>query len=566
MLHFQIDFSISAICFTFGALIFFEMIKKILIPAILLVCTITVAQAQIDIPRDWHMLDYSQDSIYGISANRAYSELLKGMPSQKVIVAIVDAGADTLQEDLKNVFWHNPNEIPHDGIDNEKDGYKDDYYGWNFLGGKNDTSNVTKDSYVVDRVYFRYKPLFENVKNIKEVKKKDLANYKLWLRAKDIELNAQSPQAKDAADLQSIVSLLPKVSEFSRMLVKDTFTIADVQDYTPLDRRSGMEKQVYMILFQRVPAGTTNYQLSGAVNKVIDSLKKASKLPTVPPIPYRANVVKDNYNNLNDKYYGNSNISAGDVMHGTHVSGIIGAERNNNLGMNGIADNVALMELRAVPDGDEHDKDIALAVRYAVDHGAKVINMSFGKPLSPQRKWVEDAFRYAQQHDVLLVHAAGNDGKDITNDADYPTQFFENDSTKSFDNMITVGASGPVEQILVAEFSNFSPTAVDVFAPGIQIYSTLPTANGVSKYGALDGTSMASPVVAGVAAVLRSYFPTLTAPQVKQIIIQSATPIDFPVMNPATGDNVTMKSLCVSGGIVNLYNAVKLAEQMVQKK
>jgi subtilisin family serine protease len=273
-------------------------------------------------------------------------------------------------------------------------------------------------------------------------------------------------------------------------------------------------------------------------------------------------VVKDNYDNIKDRFYGNSNISAGDVMHGTHVSGIIGAQRNNGLGMDGIADNVALMELRAVPDGDEHDKDIALAVRYAVNHGAKVINMSFGKPLSPQRKWVEDAFRYAQKHDVVLVHAAGNDGKDITNDPAYPTQFFEKDSTKSFDNMLTVGASGPIEQILIAEFSNFSPTAVDVFAPGIQIFSTLPAVNGKSMYGALDGTSMASPVVVGVAAVLRSYFPALTAPQVKQIIMQSVTPIDFPVMNPATGDDVSMKSLCASGGIVNLYNAVKLAKQM----
>ncbi|ANI90705.1 hypothetical protein A9P82_09320 [Arachidicoccus ginsenosidimutans] len=514
------------------------------------------------IPRDWHMLDYSKDSIYGISANRAYDELLKGKTSQKVIVAVVDAGADTLQEDLKNVIWHNPKEIPGDGIDNDKDGYTDDYYGWNFIGGKSDTSNVTKDSYIVDRVYFRYKSLFENVKDIKEVKKKDLYNYKEWLRAKELELKTQSPQAKEAADLQRITDLLPQIEDFKKTLVKDTFTLDDVKAYEPLDRRTSAEKQIYTILFQRVAANTNNYELPAALNKLIDSLKNASVLPTTPPIDYRGNVVKDDYNDFNDKYYGNANISAGDVMHGTHVSGIIGAERNNGVGIDGIADNVALMELRAVPDGDEHDKDIAEAIRFAVDHGAKVINMSFGKPLSPQRKWVEDAFRYAQQHDVLLVHAAGNDGEDLMENPNYPTQYFEKDTAKSFDNMITVGASGPIEPLLVAEFSNFNAQAVDVFAPGLQIYSTLP---GKSEYGPLSGTSMASPVVAGIAAVLRSYFSSLTAPQVKQIIMQSVTPIDFPVVNPATGKQVSMKSLCVTGGIVNLYNAVKLAEQETKK-
>lgn len=537
------------------------MNRKFLLPLVIGLSVLQVSYAQTDM-QNWHMLDYAKDSVYGISANRAYDELLKGKPSQKVIVAVIDAGADTTQEDLKNIIWHNPEDKPGDHIDNDKDGYTDDYYGWNFLGGKSDTSNVTKDSYVVDRVYFRYKKQFENIKNIAEVKRKDLDNYKEWVKARDIELNEQSPQAKDAGELQQALGFLPKVQDFAGTIRKDTFTLADVQAYLPTDQRTSAIKQLYTTLFQRTPNGTTNIGLSAAVSKVIDSLKKASNLPDTPPVDYRARVVKDNYNDINDRHYGNANISAGDVMHGTHVSGIIGAQRNNGVGINGIADNVSLMELRAVPDGDEHDKDIAEAVRFAVDHGAKVINMSFGKPLSPQRKWVEDAFRYAQQHDVLLVHAAGNDGKDITKPSDFPTQYFMKDSTKSFDNMITVGASGPIEPILVAYFSNYSAKAVDVFAPGVEIYSTLP---GKSEYGQLSGTSMASPVVAGIAAVLRSYFPKLTAPQVKQVIMQSVTPIEFPVQNPATGEEVAMKSLCVSGGIANLYNAVKLAEQMENK-
>ncbi|MGF7232147.1 S8 family serine peptidase, partial [Arachidicoccus sp.] len=516
------------------------------------------AQKMKAVPLNWHMLDYATDSVYGISADKAYSDLLKNKTSQKVIVAIVDAGADTAQEDLKNVIWHNPKEIPGDGIDNDKDGYVDDYYGWNFLGGKNDTVNVTKDSYVADRVYFRYKPLFENVKDVHQVKKKNRALYSQWLKARTIELTL-SPQYKEAKSLHSLSALLPRISDFKQLMLKDSFTLEDVKAYDPIDRKTSAEKQIYSILFAKVASGTNSVELPNALKQLEDSLIIATTLPITPPPNYRADVVKDDYNNFKDKYYGNSNVDAGDVMHGTHVSGIIGAERNNNLGMDGIADNVALMELRAVPDGDEHDKDIALAIRFAVDHGAKVINMSFGKGLSPNRKWVEDAFKYAQKHDVLLVHAAGNDGTDMTDDPNFPTQFYGKNDSKSFNNMITVGASGAMKEDLVAEFSNFSAKAVDVFAPGVQIYSTLP---GKNSYGQLSGTSMASPVVAGVAAVIRSYFPKLTAPQVKKIIMQSVTKIDFPVTNPATGKEVSMQSLCISGGIVNLYNAIKLAEKM----
>ncbi|AYD46616.1 S8 family serine peptidase [Arachidicoccus soli] len=516
------------------------------------------AQEMKAVPLNWHMLDYSTDSVYGISADKAYADLLKNKTSQKVIVGIVDAGADTAQEDLRNVIWHNPKEILGDGIDNDKDGYIDDYYGWNFLGGKNDTVNVTKDSYVADRVYFRYKPLFENVKNLRQVKKKNRALYDQWLKARTIELTL-SPQYKEAKSLHSLAALLPRISDFKQLMLKDSFTLEDVKTYDPIDRKTSAEKQIYSILFSKVAAGTNNIELPVALKKLEDSLIVATGLPTTPPPNYRADIVKDNYNNFKDKYYGNGNINAGDVMHGTHVSGIIGAERNNGLGMDGIADNVALMELRAVPDGDEHDKDIALAIRFAVDHGAKVINMSFGKALSPNRQWVEDAIKYAQKHDVLLVHAAGNDGVDMTDNPNFPTQFYGKNDSKSFDNMITVGASGAMRGDLVAEFSNFGAKSVDVFAPGVQIYSTLP---GKNSYGQLSGTSMASPVVSGVAAVIRSYFPKLTAPQVKQIIMQSVTKIDFPVTNPATGKEVPMKSLCISGGIVNLYNAIKLAEKM----
>lgn len=510
------------------------------------------------IPNNWQLLDYQTDHVYGISANKAYTDLLKGKPSEKVIVAVIDGGIDTVQQDLKNVLWRNPKETPNDGKDNDGDGYIDDYFGWNFLGGKSDTSNVTDDSYVEQRIYFKYKPLFENVNNINQVKKKDREKYKQWIMAWDI-LAAKSPQTKRARNLAILIKSFPWLQEFRERIKRDTFYLADVKAYQPRDFRDTMLKNNLISCLDQVPAGTSNVSMTAAFQKIVDSLRaEARKIPVTDRLNNRAAIVKDDYDDIRDRFYGNSNISVpATLMHGTHVAGIIAAERNNNVGIDGVADHVAVMALRAVPEGDEHDKDIALAVRFAVDHGAKVINMSFGKSMSPNRKWVEDAFKYAQKHDVLLIRAAGNSGEDVGISPTYPTQFYGKDNKKSFSNMITVGASGPDEKGLVAHFSNYGATSVDVFAPGTDIYSTLP---GEANYGKLSGTSMAAPVVAGIAAVLRSYFPTLTAAQVKLIIMQSVQKIDFMVMKPGTIEKTSFNKLCLSGGIANLYNAVKLAE------
>jgi subtilisin family serine protease len=284
--------------------------------------------------------------------------------------------------------------------------------------------------------------------------------------------------------------------------------------------------------------------------------RKSESLDTPPPA-YRQNIVKDIYQDFNDRYYGNKDIMAAHSSHGTHVSGIIAAARNNGVGMDGVAENVRIMVLRAVPDGDEHDKDIALAIRYAVDHGAKVINMSFGKSFSPQKKWVDDAVRYAQSKDVLLVHAAGNDGKNIDSSENYPDQVFAD--TKTFaPNFITVGASGDKKTGgLAADFSNYGKSKVDVFAPGVKIYSCIP---GGNTYGFQQGTSMASPVVAGIAAMLRSYYPQLSAEQIKYCIENGVVKIKENVKKPGAEDEETFASLSRTGGIVNAYQAVKVAE------
>jgi cell wall-associated protease len=305
----------------------------------------------------------------------------------------------------------------------------------------------------------------------------------------------------------------------------------------------------------------TNTTFISDFTEQADREEKKMEIKETAPKNYRAEIVKDDENDIKDSIYGNNDIMATDPMHGTHVSGIIGAERNNAIGINGIADNVRIMMIRAVPNGDEHDKDIALAIRYAVNNGARVINMSFGKNLSPQKSWVDDAVKYAESRGVLLIHAAGNDAENVDSVDNFPNPNFKN-SRSHAKNWITVGASSDPKaeenfRSYTASFSNYGKKEVDIFAPGTRIYSTLP---GGNKYGNLDGTSMAAPVVTGVAALLLEYFPTLTPEQVKYCIEKSASMPTVKAKKPGSDNElVPLSELSTSGGILNAYGAVKMA-------
>jgi subtilisin family serine protease len=418
-------------------------------------------------PKNWHLLSKDADKVYGTGVVKAYEELLKGKTPNPVIVAVLDGGIDTLHEDLKANLWRNVKEKAGD-VDVDGNGYKGDVLGWNFLGGPN--GQVTAEASEYQRVYFKYKPVFENVKDEKEVKSKDKQHYISWVLSKSL-------------------------------------------------------------------------------------LKKSD---TVAPVDYRSKEVKDDYFNEKDRFYGNANLIGDPYFHGTHVAGIIGAVRDNNIGMDGIASAVKLMGIRAVPNGDEYDKDVAMGIRYAVDNGAQIINMSFGKRVSPERKMVEDAIRYAEKKGVLIINAAGNEGTDIDLYPHYPSPFHMKGTGRA-SNMITVGASGATEAGLVASFSNYGVKTVDVFAPGVAIYATLPD----NKYSPLSGTSMATPVVAGIAALIKSYYPNLTATQIKSIIESTVTKIDFQVTKPKSGgQKVAMTELCRTGGIVNAYDALVMADKM----
>jgi len=495
--------------------------------------------------QNWQHMDLMTDSIPGMSVNKAYA-FLSGKKGVEVLVGVIDSGTDLTHEDLAGNAWMNPGEIPNNNIDDDKNGFIDDVYGWNFLGSiYKENMELTRivanpsiaDAETVKRAQAAYDKSIETAKTNKERYDQILAG------VTNADKTLQAHFGKSDYTKEEVLAIKTEDEALSQSVAVANqmygFGLGSLQD--AIKELTGLTE-------------TAANTLNG------DDLK----------INYRT-VLGDDENTMDIKIYGDNKVGHSIIgeAHGSHVSGIIGAVRNNNIGMNGVANNVKIMAVRAVPDGDEYDKDVALAIRYAVDNGAKVLNTSFGKGYSPKKEWVWDAIKYAASKDVLIVNASGNDGSDI--DVEFA---FPNDSkdlvTEISDNLISIGAMGAsYDENLPANFSNYGKLNVDVFAPGVQIYSTTPE-NGYAKF---SGTSMAAPSTAGVAALIRSYYPKLTAKQVKHILMNSGTLINIDVIKPGSqsrenpeGEMVPFTDLSVSGRVVNAYNALLMADAMVNGK
>ena len=503
---------------------------------------------------NWQNLDLKADGVFGISTEKAYKEILKNKISSPVVVAVIDGGVDTLHEDLKEVLWINSKEIPGNGIDDDKNGYIDDIHGWNFIGSA--TANVNHDNLEVVRLINKLQPKYASALNSTPFTEEERKEFQMYQKlVTDYMAKLQSAQM----GYQNTTMIKRYLDEILAKLGKENPTADDFSDYKAAN---DMESQV--IKFIKPELKKRDFK------KFYDELKEGITYYDTQ-IKYHLNVdfdprkdsVGDDYSNSNERYYGNNDVTGPDADHGTHVAGIIGAVRNNEIGIMGVASDVKIMVLRTVPDGDERDKDVANSIRYAVDNGAKILNMSFGKAYSWDKKVVDEAVKYAVSKGVLLVHAAGNDGKNTEKEDNFPNRLFT-DSTGvtmgTAQGWIEVGASGwKNDDELVASFSNYGGKTVDVFAPGVKVNSTMPG----STYKENDGTSMAAPVVSGLAALIWSYYPHFTALQVKDIIMSSVEKVDQKVKIKEEGSTrrVSMNEISVTGGIVNAYKALKLAEK-----
>ena len=509
--------------------------------------------------KNWQHTNPFDSHMPGMSTEKAYQELLKDKPAKTVIVAVIDAGMDINHPDLKDIIWTNKGEIPDNGIDDDNNGYVDDVHGWNFLGAK-DGKMAGPEQLELTRIVAKYRKQWKN-KTIDSIAPEDRKMFKMYQRAEK-DLAKKLKHVKALRNRYNQVSAMAENAEkaLKKALGTDKLTKEAVKNLKTDDPMVKQAKQMYL-------AGLNSEALKDFKNYLEGQEKYNLN------VDFNGRIQGDDPDNINDRNYGNNNVipPKADELHATHVAGIIAQIRHNGIGGDGVADHVLIMPIRAVPDGDEYDKDIALAFRYAVDNGAKVINTSFGKYYSPHKDWVWDAIKYAADHDVLIVNAAGNDGKDM--DQYGANMSYPNDGDvkgkEITDNFLNVGAIGPnYGADMVASFSNYGKETVDIFSPGVKIYATVP----FGKYKFLRGTSMASPDVAGVAALIRTRYPELTASEVKHIIMDSGLSPQIMVIKPEEDDYkgepklVKFDSLSKSGKMVNVYNAILLADELSKKK
>jgi subtilisin family serine protease len=489
----------------------------------------------------WATRDPKKNGLEGTSTDLLYRKFKVGKSSATVVVAVIDSGVDISHPELKNKLWTNEAELRgKPGVDDDGDGFVDDIYGWNFIGNR-DGRNLKECNLEVARVYSELKKkeasgalnpseiaLLEKAGKdlFAQIEKSTRAQIKFESFAAAIRLLKSKGLKEETLDALDGITATDAETETAIALARSAFlremTLADIED--------GLE-------YFRVKL---KYHLN----------------PAFDP----SSVIGDDPDNLNETFYGNPDVTGPDAEHGTHVAGIIAADRENSFGIEGQANQVKIMPIRAVPDGDERDKDVANAIRFAVDHGAQIINMSFGKAYSPGKAAVDEAVRYAETKGVLLVHSAGNESRNTEGEG----QSFPNRNLRSLNstarNWIEVGASGPKrDETLAAGFSNYGKSSVDVFAPGVAIISTTPG----NQYATMNGTSMASPEVAGVAAILMGMKPAASASEVKEAILSTVNlypGLQCNLPGEAKSSRQTLvafESLSASGGTVNALEALK---------
>ncbi|TGD58732.1 S8 family serine peptidase [Flavobacterium humi] len=524
------------------------------------------------ISKKWYKKDFLDDKVLGISLDKFYKNQKAAKNQKKVTVAVIDSQIDLNQEDLKEGFWVNKKEIPNNNKDDDHNDYIDDVNGWSFIGTKSGGYMVYENFEYV-RCIREWDAKFKN-KLKSDISNNEMSDYEEYQRAIKFNEIKNKYYKNWQKSLLFDIELFPIVKDtLKHFFPKEDYTIKQldslyktykINDKTFRQRRDSNDRDLGALIDYMIG----NLELN---HKTIDDIKEQSiQLDSV--INRNLNIsfeerklIGDNPNIL-EKGYGNNKVGVtitgvtSTKEHATKVSGIIASRRNNQKGIEGFSDNISIMPLHVSASGDEHDKDITMAIRYAVDNGAKVINMSIGKEFSLHKDWVDDAYKYAEQHNVLLVHASGNDGMDVDVNPYYPSDYNYDNTGEICNNFINVGSiSNRNGDLIVSQFSNYGKKNVDLFAPGEDIYTTAPN----NTYEFDSGTSLAAPMVSGTAALIWSYYPKLTVQQVKQIILESGTPYDIDVFIPkGKGMKLPFKELSKTGKILNVYNAMQMAKMM----
>ena len=517
--------------------------------------TTTAAPELEEAPRDWFHQEATGARVPGMATEQAYRFLDGRTPQRTVTVAIIDSGIDVEHEDLAPHVWVNDDETPGNDVDDDGNGYVDDVNGWNFIGAPNG-DQVDADTYELTRLYVELSERFEgaDTSSLSPADQEDYARYQ------EIKQTFEEKRAEVQQQLQNVASADNAVQEASSLLRStletDSLSEAAVADFAPTSQQEQRAKSILMYFYQQ---GVT----PDAIKEYHDYLKDQVAYNYNPDFNPRP-TVGDDYSDKTERIYGNNLVEGPDASHGTHVAGIVSAVRGNGLGIDGVATQARIMVVRAVPNGDERDKDVANAIRYAADNGADIINMSFGKDYSPEKDVVDAAVRHADSLGVLMVHAAGNDGANIDSTGNFPTRTYLEGSEAQ--RWIEVGASSwQGGENLAASFSNYGAASVDIFAPGVSIYSTVPD----DAYENNDGTSMAAPMVTGLAALLMAYYPDLTALQIRNVILETGTPhaermVVRPGSPPQNPSEVAFGTLSRTGRIINARAAVQRAAELAR--
>jgi subtilisin family serine protease len=502
---------------------------------------------------NWYNQDLELDRVPGISTERVYKEILPNKASKKtVIVAIIDSGVDIYHEDLEGKIWINEGEIAGNEIDDDNNGYVDDVHGWNFIG--NDKGeNIQLENFEYTRIYRKYSSEFASISSNSEVSKEEEKEYVAYRKSKELyEKNLMKYKNE-----QEGILIFEEIFLAAKEIIKSETGINPIslKDLKSIKTKDKKTSKAISFLIDRYKMGLTEEKISEYKNHTEECLDKHLNLEFNP-----REIIGDNPFDINDTKYGNNNVKGPRSDHGTSVAGVVAANRNNGIGINGVAKNVKLMILRTVPQGDEYDKDVALAIKYAADNGANIINMSFGKEMSPNKEFVDEAIRYAASKNILMINSSGNSALDVDKIDMYPTDILTDGTI--VESWINVGASTKYKSnSIAAEFSNYGEKNVDIFAPGKDIISLEPE----NLYSMSDGTSLSSPIVTGVAALVWSYYPELSAVQLKEILLNSSRKIKkgkvlFPDLESEKRPKGKFSQLSVSGGVLNAYSAMKMAE------